>query len=139
MGAYTNFWTEAETGGRLEGEGARVWCTESGGRQLPLPAKKFPLFPAPPAHIHSSPVGGKAAETKLRRGGVVCAHKHSAVVYPNCGSGTQGRRQKHSKHRQRALCRRGDAIARKLKANRHGQTDGKTLPAPTRISSSTLC
>ena len=85
MGAYTNFWTEAETGGRLEGEGARVWCTESGGRQLPLPAKKFPLFPAPPAHIHSSPVSGKAAETKLRRGGegaamdgvVVCARTNT--------------------------------------------------------------
>ena len=60
-----------------------------GERYVPaaLPAKKFPLFPAPPAHIHSSPVGGKAAETKLGRGGegaassdgvvyrVVCAHK----------------------------------------------------------------
>ena len=65
MGAYTNFWTEAETGGRLEGEGARVWCTESGGRQLPLPAKKFPLFPAPPAHIYLAQLVGKRQKQPL--------------------------------------------------------------------------
>ena len=80
MGAYTNFWTEAETGGRLEGEGARVWCTESGGRQLPLPAKKFPLFPAPPAHIYLAQLVGKRQKQRRPSSrGVVGARIHSLV------------------------------------------------------------